>query len=656
MLELFMESPQPAQFPAQPHVIDRLKNKWQHWKRSKILQIKDEETEEEKVLGKDWDQVGFHRPIGGVFYAIGYLPIVAMVGVLLLPLAQFTKLRFVEIGSFEAIAGGLFGAVYNILDFELGRGIQRFVPEYLIKDPRKATQFATFFIKYQMWTGLGQVTLLSYVILFMLGNTNMAYLIFFLLFINVKQYPGQLGVFDAILDAHQQFSKQYLRTFYQIEIVQNITGPVFGIIGLFYGMANPVIGEMFGLALGYAIGTYVDDFLGFCIGGYYYSQILKKQFPGIRLRDVVFQKVDREVWTVALRYSLKYMPNTIFSSLMGFFGWSITVNNVPGYVTWAALIKTGGDLTKFAGWGKEVLNKSPAGMSESYNNKKIVMFKYYVASAWKYNTLLFLLFFAILAIGLPVVFDGIIAAGFLNEQWVGVKTVLPLLLILQSYGFLDDTTDKTVSIGNHPEINTTLNIITTIIDLALTYVAFIVFNLGWVGLVIKGLPSQAMRIIVRWVYVNKKMVKFDTQFWKGIYWQVFIAPLLAMGCFVGLIFFDINVVYVALQVALGDALIVVSTLIVIILVIFMAFMVYLPLYAFFGGFDEYSLSVYKKAVALTGPSIIFTWPFYKLFSWGYRHSPFKRQAIIAFSADADREVHELARLRLEGQAQLQKEK
>ncbi len=645
-----MEAPQPAQPPAPPRAVDRLKNKWQRWKRAKILHITDEQTEEEKLLGKEWDQLGFHRPIGGVFYAIGFLPIVAVVGIMLLPLAQFTKLRFVEIGSFEAIAAGLFGAVYSILDFELGRGIQRFVPEYLIKDPRKATQFATFFIKYQMWTGLGQITLLSFVILYFLGNTNMAYLIYFLLFINIKQYPGQLGVFDSILDAHQQFSKQYMRTFYQIEIVQNITGPVFGIIGLFYGMSNPVMGELMGLALGYAIGTYVDDFLGFCIGGYYYSQILNKQFPGLRLRDVVFQKVDREVWTVALRYSLKYMPNTIFSSLMGFFGWSIRVNNIPGYVTWAALIKTGQDLTKFAGWGKEVLNKSPAGMAESYNNNKIMMFKYYVASAWKYNTLLFLLFFAVLAIGLPVVFDGIIAAGFLTEQWVGVKVVLPILLILQSYAFLDDTTDKTVSIGNHPEINVTLNIVTTIVDLAITYLVFIVWNLGWVGLVVGGLPSQAMRIIVRWIFVNKKMVRFDIKFWKGIYWQVFVAPLLAMGCFVGLIFFDVFVVYDFLQAAMGDGLIVISTAITLVLVIFMAFLIYLPLYAFFGGFDEYSLNVYKKAVALTGPSIIFTWPFYKLFAWGYRHSPFKRRAKITFSEEADKEVRELAHLRLEGRA------
>jgi hypothetical protein len=57
-------------------------------------------------------------------------------------------------------------------------------------------------------------------------------------------------------------------------------------------------------------------------------------------------------------------------------------------------------------------------------------------------------------------------------------------------------------------------------------------------------------------------------------------------------------------------------------VIMTAFVFYFPLYPFFGGFDEYSLGVYKKAVALTGPSILFTWPFYKLFAWGYRHSPF----------------------------------
>jgi len=113
----------------------------------------------------------------------------------------------------------------------------------------------------------------------MLQNTNMAYLMFFLLFINVKQYPGQLGVFDSILNSYQRYDRSYLRSFTQISIIQNVTGPVFGIIGLFYGMANPVLGELVGLSLGYAIGRYVDDFLGFALGGYFYAKILGKVFP-----------------------------------------------------------------------------------------------------------------------------------------------------------------------------------------------------------------------------------------------------------------------------------------------------------------------------------------------------------------------------------------
>ena len=649
-----MESPQTLQTPAHVNHFERIKNKWQRWKRLKILQIKEEETEEEKILGSNWDQIGFHRPISGTFYAIGFLPIEAIFGILLLPLAQLTSLRFPEIGSFEAIAGGLFGAIYSIMDFELGNAIDRFVPEYLIKDPRKATQFATFFIKYQMWTGLFQVTILSWIILTMLQNTNMAYLMFFLLFINVKQYPGQLGVFDSILNSYQAFDKQYLRSFAQISIIQNVTGPVFGIIGLFYGMANPMIGELMGLSLGYAIGKYVDDFMGFSIGGYFYSKLLQKHFPGMRLRDVMFQKVDKEVWMVALKYSLKLMPNTVFSSLVGFFGWSIRVNYIAGYVTWQGLITTGESIVKFAGWGREVLGKSQAGMAESYNNDKIMMLKYYIASAWKYNMFLFVVFFSILAIGIPAVLEGIIAAGFLSKQWVGVTVVIPWLLLKQTWGFLDDTLSKCVFVTNHPEVNTALNIASTLIDFFFTWYFFVILNLGWFGLIITGVPSQVMRMVVRYIWVHRNMVKFDAAFWKGIAWQVFLAPLLAGACYWIFIWIAAYMVYPFLRVTLGDDFIVLTTLLIVIFVLVTAFIIYFPLYAFFGGFDEYSLNVYKKAVALTGPSIIFTWPFYKLFTWGYRHSPFKKQAVISFSKEADREVLELARLRLEGRAKAKK--
>jgi len=135
---------------------------------------------------------------------------------------------------------------------------------------------------------------------------------------------------------------------------------------------------------------------------------------------------------------------------------------------------------------------------------------------------------------------------------------------------------------------------------------------------------------------------------EGIAWQVFVAPFLAGACYWIFIWFAAYGIYPFLRTTLGDELIVVTTMLIVVFVLLTAFVFYFPLYAFFGGFDEYSLNVYKKAVALTGPSIIITWPFYKLFTWGYRHSPFKKLAVIPFTAQADREVLELARLRLEG--------
>lgn len=641
-------TPEP-QISKPPSSYGRLKNRWQNWKRVKILQAKGEPTEEEKLLGQNWDELGPHRPLGGLFYEFGTYPGAIIVGILLLPLLSYTIYAFPEIESYEAIAGGLFAAVYSILDLESASSVDRFVPQYALSDPRKATRFASFFIKYQMWTGLGQVTFLSVIILTMVRSSNLGYLTLFLLFINMKQYPGMLGVFDGLLASYQKLNKTALIGFYQADVVQNISGPVCGIIGMVWGSANPQYGLLFGLALGFAIGRYVDDFFGLSLGAYYYSKVLKDLNLNLRLRDVFFQKIGRDVWEPALKYSLKRMPNTIFSSIMGFFGWSITVNYVPGYATYSGLVKQSDNIVKFATKGYNIFGKSRAAMSEAYNNEKYNLTKFYIASAWKYGLFLFFALSGVIAFGFSAVLPAVIEAGFLAKSWSGIGVIIPIYTMLKIWNWYDDIHGKIIEISDHVEINTYLGIIGTIVNLLFTYLMIVVWQWGWLGIILSPIPSQLFGMVVRGIYVYKRLLKLDKAFWKDILWQVFVAPGLALGGFFVILYVGIGLLFPLLSSLFPDAWVTIPLLITILFIFFVGLIiVYFPLYAFFGGMDEYSLEVFRKSVALTGPGLILAWPIFKLLRWGYKHSPFKRLGVMKMVPDVKRELLELAYLRKEG--------
>ncbi len=627
----------------------RLKNKWQTWKKEKILQSKGEPTEEEKLLGQDWNELGAHRPLGGLFYEFGTYPGAIVIGILLLPLLSYTVYAFPEIESFEAIAGGLFAAVYSILDLESASSVDRFVPQYALSDPRKATRYASFFIKYQMWSGLSQVTFLSIIILTMVRSSNLGYLTLFLLFINVKQYPGMLGVFDGLLASYQRLNKTALRGFLQVDIVQNITGPVCGVIGMFWGANNPQFGILFGLALGYAIGKYIDDFFGLSLGAYYYSKVLKEIYVDIRLRDVFFQKIGKDVWAPALKYSLKRMPSTIFGSVMGFFGWSITVNYVPGYATYSGLVKQSENIVNFSTKGYGIFGKSRAAMSEAYNNGKYHLTKFYIANAWKYGLLLFFALAGVISLGFSAVLPAIIQAGFMSKGWIGIGAIIPIYTLLKTWTWYDDIHGKMIEISDHVEVNTILGIIGTIVNIIFTFLMIVLWQWGWLGIILAGVPAQIMNMVVRGIFVYKKLLPLDKAFWKDIVWQVFVAPSLAMGGFMVVLLVGINVMYPSLLSLFPDTLMIIPLLITILFIFFVGLIiVYFPLYAFFGGMDEYGLEVFRKSVALTGPGMILAWPIYKLLRWGYKHSPFKRLGQMKMVPDVKRELLELAYLRKEG--------
>ena len=180
--------------------LEKWRNDYRQWKKDLVYksQKQDEgegllpqEDPDNEKFGSDWNALGYQRTIASFFYYLWMLLPEALFGLMLLPLLKYTEFRFPEVTGFRFASVGLFSAMYAILDLNLKDSIDRFVPEYVIKDPRKAMQYVSFFVKYQMYSGLVQILLVAILVMEYTPGTQFAYLSFYLLFESIKNVVSQ---------------------------------------------------------------------------------------------------------------------------------------------------------------------------------------------------------------------------------------------------------------------------------------------------------------------------------------------------------------------------------------------------------------------------------------------------------------------------------
>ncbi|MBD3187764.1 hypothetical protein GF325_13090, partial [Candidatus Bathyarchaeota archaeon] len=173
----------------------RRKEKQEEEENIDISQLEDESEIIEKVILKretGWDEVGFSRPIGGFFYnyilfILGALIVLAIGGTLLPAIVPYP-----EIFGNQAIVVGYFKLMFLLFDAGLGDALGRFLPEYRIKNPKRAIQYVSFFIWFQMFTGLMQVTIISVFVIIWLPQMTIGHLAWLILIYSTVQYPGML--------------------------------------------------------------------------------------------------------------------------------------------------------------------------------------------------------------------------------------------------------------------------------------------------------------------------------------------------------------------------------------------------------------------------------------------------------------------------------
>jgi len=168
-------------------------------------------------------------------------------------------------------------------------------------------------------------------------------------------------------------------------------------------------------------------------------------------------------------------------------------------------------------------------------------------------------------------------------------------------------------------------------------------ELSWYGLVFAPIPASLLSLFIKWIYMNKKVINLDKEFWKDTAWQIFLAPVAGGLVFAGFIQISIRIIWPILSAPFqGTAILIPAIAMMAILLLIGVFLIYIPVVSYLGFWDKRSLKTFKRAVAMSGPSIWLIWPMYKLFEKFYEKSPLKKRSRMDLGDVAKEELVELA--------------
>lgn len=547
---------------------------------------------------KGWESIGFHRALGKELWQIIVEQISNALYLFLMiyyiPLIQ----PYPEIAGYNGIAGGLFYAIYVIFDTGTNFGIYRFIAEYRIKDLSRMRQYIGFFIKYQMVTGLIQISLLTWYTFIVIRTGSYAYLSWMLLIILQKQWPGMLSIFKTVLSGFQHHAKVEAFNFLQGEVIEKITMIGFILIGRWWGQQNPEVGIIMGICIFTHIGNYVDDIILGFISGHYVNKIMK-DYMNLSLVDVFNTKITRPVLKQMLFYGVQGSIIPVISSSINTATLIALTASIPGYVTWAALISYGSTFSSVVSkYGDFSLGSS---LAESYSSGKTKLSEFYISYSfrWRY---FFMLLVAMTMFSLLPYFDFIIKNFDVLSYYQGaVLFFVPMLLkrlIDPLIGYPGAIMYGTLNITEHNIIRVVEEGMKLLDLFIFVYWLKVQDSWGLFGILFLIGYSHYIPVLIKtiftFIYIHKKILKIK------IYWKsTFLGPTISALPVFGLTQFWYYTGFLPSIELLGIEIALVISMFFLFLILML---VYFPLSMLVGGWDDYMLYTFKKAVDLSGPS------------------------------------------------------
>lgn len=571
-----------------------------------------------------WEDIGYHRVLGGFYYNIIFA--VLMVGyVLLLPLL----IPYAESMGYYNILTGIFKSLFTLADFGLASALSRFIAEYRVKDPERTIQYVRFFIWFQGFTGLIQTTLISLIGLYGLQNSNLSFMPWMFLWLSTVQYPGWLGVFNEALKGFQQYGKVALIGLLNTIVFQTITLLIGAQLGAYLGNMNPQMGGIMGAAIGMVIGYYVDDFTTLIISGKMFATVLKPF--GFRLRDVFIPKIKKEVAIESIKFGLGVMLFVLSYEFIGTIVTIIYANQLPNYSTYLGVMTI---VAPIIGLSENVnqmhIGNHRSTVSEAYFNNKPNYAVYILSNGFRTMGQITMMITALTILLSPMVIET------LFNNYLGVFYQIFIWKLIFSTIFQHSHLMNEVLIGTgHHKFNILITIAEQLVSLIVTIIC-IQLRLGIMVLIIPGYFQTALKQGFGWWFINKKIINLKINSW-----QNWIAPAIA-GVFYYIIFYSLNKLF---DIILGGSYELIKIIILLVLGIYvLPGFLYFSVIALFGGYDDNTLRDFKKAVELSGPSKIIVNLWYKGANFGAKHSKLHNKFPMNYD-HVEQEIKELTEMK-----------
>jgi|SRR5271157_672999 len=648
--EIPLETPAPKKESKVKSLLNKITKKFASGK--KVLL---EAANEREAL---WNTVGYHRITGGFFYSYILMIGGAVIGLITISWIMPIFLPYPEINGYKNLVNGtILGFWFGLFDAGLGGGggmsdgVARFIGQYADSNPYRSMRYINFYIWWQMLTGLIQVTLFVGLACFFFIHTNFAYLSSFIVVASLVQYPGMLMIMKSSLWAFQRGDKTAWLGWLNDTVFSTTTTVIFLIVGKWWGDTNPAIGELAGIIYFYILSDMIGQYFPLVLGGWMFSKVLKRH--GIRLREMFDPHIDKKVAKECLWYTGKQY---IAGQIGGFAGFLVNlyiVSIFPSFTNWSGLLNIANIFGNLAGEQGPMMGQAVPAFSESYNNGKKELCRYFIHNSLKYYGFIT----GFMATSLVVLASQIIkyiTIAFPGLQYYLLASVLvPSVILTSAIGPLTGLPDKIWNACNRPLTPIVLGYILTPLGYGVQFL-FVYLCIWtntlpiWVYLIYPGFVMNIIRTIIAYAWIQKTLLKID---YKRIAWQVILAPVLAAASY-GFVLYILTLTFwpwmnSMFTLAIGPTYglqygVLAGSLIMLFAVLFVfPGALYAPFLALFGGWDEFTLEEFRKAALISGPSRGITLWIYKSFKIFSRISPWYNKHPIADYEIVQNEVEDL---------------
>jgi O-antigen/teichoic acid export membrane protein len=557
--------------------------------------VLDRERFKAREAGTDWEKIGFHRPLGGFMFAL-------MTGIFLfIPLTIYQDLILPVYILPSAQAMGIYGRVAAFFPivwafFDMGTSVahMKYFSEYRVKDPRRAIQYAQFYVWWQALTGALQVALVVAVAGTFLPKSAYALYTWAVITHTFIQIPGFYRLFT---DAFSGIQRSDYGTILDMGI--NMVFPMVAqpiVVGLlvWWGRNNPIFGLAMGGVMGLGLAAYATEVMSFTFGWFLYRRL------GYNARLLMMAHFSPAVAWESLRLGFFLF----LSGLIGGLGSSINVlviqnrlmnnNEVLGNLSLA---------NSFVFAFSVFLALTGAMMpsiSEAVSNGRKILAQYYAANGYKYGGMVSGFVCSIL---LAVADRFILGSSGPSFQRAAIY-VVPLL-ITGAMQFASSNSDMVMYGSGKTRLVTVLSIIDLFLSLGLAYLLVDRFQVY--GLLAVPFITLPTRILLAY-WLNHRYC-----FPQKVYlWQTLAAPILAGGVHYAILRLLTGLIWRQNEL---------TSIIILVIALIPSYPLYSFLYGLFGGWDANTLSVFDRGTRLSSFMRPFTRLFYHSSALGARFSP-----------------------------------